>query len=92
MIPLFYLSLISLGTTSYMAFNYHLTGDFMAFAHAQVILNRHLGNPLEILINSYHGDIYTAFNAAFASLFSLFLSFFTKKSGFLTGYFVCTLF
>lgn len=66
--PLFYLSLIPLGTFSFMIFNYHLTGDFMAFAHSQVMWQRHFGNPLEILINGYHGDIYTAFEAVFATI------------------------
>jgi hypothetical protein len=65
--PLFYLTLIPLGLISFMIFNYHLTGDFMAFAHAQVTWQRHTGNPLEFLINGYRGNIYTAFEAAFAS-------------------------
>lgn len=78
-LPLFYLSLIPLGTILFMIYNYHLTGDFMAFAHAQVMWNRHFGNPLEILVRGYHGDIYTAFNAAFASIALFIFIVFYKK-------------
>lgn len=67
-LPLFYLFLVPLGTVSFMIYNYHLTGDFIAFTHAQVMWQRHFGNPLEILINGYHGNIYTAFEAVFASI------------------------
>lgn len=68
-LPLFYLSLIPLGIISFMIFNYYLTGDFMAFAHAQVMWQRHTANPLLVLINGYHGNLYTAFEAAFATIF-----------------------
>ena len=78
-LPLFYLLLIPLGTFSYMLFNYHLTGDFMAFAHAQVMWQRHLANPLGILINNYHGNIYTAFEAAFATISIFIFIFFYRK-------------
>lgn len=78
-LPLFYLLLIPLGTFSYMIFNYHLTGDFMAFAHAQVMWPRHLANPLGILINNYHGNIYTAFEAAFATISIFIFIFFYRK-------------
>jgi hypothetical protein len=76
-LPLFYLSLIPLGMISFMIFNYHLTGDFMAFAHAQITWGRHLANPLETLINGYQGNIYAAFEAVFAavSIFVLILSY-----------------
>ena len=67
-LPLFYLSLIPLGIISFMIFNYYLTGDFMAFAHAQVMWQRHTANPLLVLINGYHGNLYTAFEAAFATI------------------------
>jgi hypothetical protein len=67
-LPLFYLSLIPLGIISFMIFNYYLTGDYMAFAHAQVMWQRHAANPLLVLINGYHGNLYTAFEAAFATI------------------------
>lgn len=78
-LPLFYLSLIPLGTILFMIFNYYLTGDFMAFAHAQVMWQRHLGNPLAILIMGYHGDIYTAFEAAFATIAIFIVILFYRK-------------
>jgi hypothetical protein len=78
-LPLFYLSLIPLGTILFMIFNYYLTGDFMAFAHAQVMWQRHLGNPLVILIMGYHGDIYTAFEAAFATIAIFIVILFYRK-------------
>jgi hypothetical protein len=78
-LPLFYLSLVPLGTISFMIFSYHLTGDFMAFAHSQVMWQRHFGNPLEILINGYHGDTYTAFEAVFAAIaIFIFILFYRK--------------
>jgi len=78
-LPLFYLSLIPLGIISFMIFNYYLTEDFMAFAHAQVMWQRHAGNPLEILINGYHENIYTAFEAAFATIaISIFILLYRK--------------
>lgn len=78
-LPLFYLSLVPLGTISFMILNYHLTGDFMAFTHAQVMWQRHFGNPLDILINGYHGNIYTAFEAIFASIaIFIFILFYRK--------------
>jgi len=62
-----------------MIFNYYLTEDFMAFAHAQVMWQRHAGNPLEILINGYHENIYTAFEAAFATIaISIFILLYRK--------------
>jgi hypothetical protein len=40
-LPLFYLSFIPLGTISFMIYNYYLTGDFLAFVHAQGMGGRH---------------------------------------------------
>lgn len=78
-LPLFYLSLIPLGTISFMIFNYYLTGDFIAFAHAQVMWQRYLANPLEILVNGYHESIYTAFEAAFTTIsIFIFILFYRK--------------
>jgi len=78
-LPLFYLSLIPLGTISFMIFNYHLTGDFMAFAHAQVMWQRHFGNPLETLLNGYHGNTGTAFEAVFAVITIFIVILFYRK-------------
>ncbi|MFA0823377.1 MAG: hypothetical protein ACC612_10870 [Methanomethylovorans sp.] len=68
--PLFYLLLIPLGLIFFMIFNYYLTGDFMAFAHAQLAWDRHLTNPLYVLITGYKSSVYTAFEAIFTLLFS----------------------
>lgn len=77
--PLFYLTLIPFGTISFMIYNYYLTGDFLAFMHAQAMWQRHLSNPLEVLINGFSGDIFTAFEAAFTLLFILIFVVFYKK-------------
>lgn len=78
-LPLFYLSLIPLGIIFFMIFNYYMTGDFMAFAHAQVMWQRHFGNPFGILIKGYHGDIYSAFEAASATIAILIFILFYRK-------------
>lgn len=78
-LPLLYLSLIPLGTIFFMIFNYYLTGDFMAFTHAQVMWQRHAGNPLDFLINGFHRNIYTAFEAVFAAIVIFVLILFYKK-------------
>lgn len=79
MLPLFYIALIPLGTVSFMIFNYYLYGDFMAFAHAQVMWGRHPANPLEVLINGFNENIYTFFEAAFATTFIFILILFYRK-------------
>ena len=78
-LPLFYLAFIPLGIISYMIYNYYLTGDFLAFAHAQVMWGRHAANPLVVLIHGYHGSIYSAFEAAFAAItIFIFILFYRK--------------
>lgn len=78
-IPVFYLSLIPLGTIFFMIYNYYLTGDFLAFMHAQVMWQRHLANPLEVLIDGFFGNIFTAFEAAFAAIsIFIFIMFYRK--------------
>lgn len=78
-LPLFYLLLIPLGTISFMVFNFYLTGDFLAFVHGQAAWGRYRGNPMEFLIDGYHGNMYSTFEAVFTatSLF-IFLLFFKK--------------
>lgn len=78
-IPLFYLSLIPIGTIFFMIYNYYLTGDFIAFMHAQVMWQRHLANPLEILIDGFSGNIFTTFEAAFAAISIFIFIMFYKK-------------
>ncbi len=78
-LPLFYLFLIPLGTILVMIFNYHITGDSMAFAHAQVMWHRHFGNPLGILIDSYRRNIYSAFEAASTTIAIFIFILFYKK-------------
>jgi hypothetical protein len=79
-LPLFYLSLIPLGTIFYMIFNHYLTGDFLAFVHGQVMWQRHAANPLLVLINNgYHGRIYSVFEAAFATFFIFIFILFYRK-------------
>lgn len=81
-IPLFYLSLIPLGTIFFMIYNYYLTGDFIAFMHAQVMWERHLKNPLEVLIDGFFGNIFTEFEAAFAVISIFILIMFYRKMRF----------
>ncbi len=78
-LPLLYLSLIPLGLISYMIFNYHLSGDFLAFAHGQAAWGRYHGNPLETLVNGYHRNIYAGFEAVFSGISILILILFHKK-------------
>jgi hypothetical protein len=72
LLPLLYLSSVPLGLISFMIFNYYLTGDFLAFAHAQAMWGRHPVNPLDTLINAYYGNIYTFFEAIF-TMISIFI-------------------
>ncbi len=67
-LPLFYLSFIPLGTISFMIYNYYLTGDFLAFVHAQGMGGRHAVTPLVALIHGFHGNIFSAFEATFATI------------------------
>ena len=78
-LPLLYLSLIPLGTISYMAFNFYLNGDFLAFVHGQTAWGRYQGNPLEFLIDGYHGSMYTTFEAVVTAIFILIFILFFKK-------------
>lgn len=78
-LPLFYLLLIPLGTISFMIFNFYLTGDFFAFVHGQAAWGRFHGNPLEILIDGYHGNMYNAFEAVFTGISILIFILFFKK-------------
>jgi len=81
-IPVFYLSLIPLGTVFFMVYNYYITGDFLAFMHAQAMWERHLTNPLEVIIDGFSGDIFTAFEAAFATISIFILIIFYRKMRF----------
>lgn len=81
-IPLFYLSLIPVGTIFFMIYNYYVTGDFLAFMHAQVMWQRHLTNPLEVLIDAFSGNIFTTFEAAFAAISIIIFVIFYKKMRF----------
>ncbi|WP_162197632.1 hypothetical protein [Methanosarcina horonobensis] len=78
-LPLFYLSLIPLGIISYMIFNFYLNGDFLAFVHGQTAWERYHRNPLEVLIDGYHGDMYASFEAVFTGISILVLILFHKK-------------
>jgi len=92
-IPLFYLSLIPIGTIFFMIYNYYLTGDFIAFMHAQVMWQRHLANPLEILIDGFSGNIFTTFEAAFAAIsIFIFIIFYRKMRPSYWLFVMCSIF
>ncbi|MGB9928924.1 MAG: hypothetical protein ACPK85_11055 [Methanosarcina sp.] len=80
--PLSYLLLIPFGTVSFMIYNYHVTGDFLAYMHAQAMWQRHLSNPLEVLIHAFSGNIFISFEAAFTLIFLFVFIIFYKKMRF----------
>ena len=47
------LALVPIGLTAFMAYLYLRTGDALAFSHVQVGWNRHLHNPLMVLVSGY---------------------------------------
>ena len=49
------LALLPLGLLIFCVYNYYLTGDFLAFVHAQSAWGRHLGNPLMTLAYGIFG-------------------------------------
>ena len=49
------LALLPLGLLLFCVYNYYLTGDFLAFVHAQSAWGRHLGNPLMTLAYGIFG-------------------------------------
>ncbi|WP_410509787.1 hypothetical protein RSJ42_06090 [Methanosarcina hadiensis] len=78
-LPLFYLLLIPLGIISFIIFNFYLTGDFLAFVHGQAAWGRYHMNPLETIINGYDGNMFTRFEAIFATIsIFIFLLFYRK--------------
>ena len=91
-LPLFYLSFIPLGTISFMIYNYYLTGDFLAFVHAQGMGGRH-AVPLWQLSSTVSTEIFSQPLRQLLPQFRfLFSYYFIRESDFLTGYLVCTLF
>ncbi|MCQ1536903.1 hypothetical protein FTO70_14725 [Methanosarcina sp. KYL-1] len=74
-----YLLLIPLGLAVFMAYNYYLTGDFLAFAHAQAAWGRHFGSPLLTLLDAFDSNINSKFEAVFAAVsLSVFLLFYNR--------------
>lgn len=78
-----FLLLIPLGLSVYALYNYHLTGDFLAFAHIQSTWGRGLTNPLGVLWGSLSTvDLNHKFSAYFTLLTLLLFIAFYRKMGF----------
>ena len=74
---------LPLGLLTFMVYNYHLTGDFLAFAHIQSAWTRDFSNPIYILFKGLLSkDIYELY-LAWPTLAALgFLCVFYKRIGF----------
>ena len=84
------LGLIPLGLGLFMAYNYHLTGDWLGFVHIQVAWHRQLMNPLKSLVSSLRSaDFYVQFPAWFVLVVLAMAVFFCRRLG--LSYFVLTL-
>lgn len=84
---LFFLLLIPLGLILFAIYNYHLTGDFLAFTHIQSTWNRNLVNPLKVLRNGlYQGlfksDMRDLLESSFAIVSLILLLISSKKINF----------
>jgi hypothetical protein len=78
-----FLSLIPLGLFVFTLYNYHLTGDFIAFTRIQSAWGRRLTNPLGALSYGLStGDLNHKFSAYFTLLTLLLFIAFYRKIGF----------
>lgn len=78
-----YLGLFPLGLLIFSIYNYHLTGDFLAFYHAESTWGRSLTNPIQSLIMGF-SDRFTdsLFLAIFTIIPLILITIFYKKIGF----------
>jgi hypothetical protein len=78
-----FLLLIPFGLVIFSAYNYYLTGDFIAFVHAQTAWGRSTSNPIKTLVfGLFSSDIYAFFAVLFTLVFFALLNIYYKKIGF----------
>jgi hypothetical protein len=78
-----YLSLFPIGLLVFSLYNYHLTGDFLAFYHAEAAWGRNDGNPIQTLISAFSNRFYDSlFLAVFTIIPLMMVTIFYKKIGF----------
>jgi len=73
---------IPLGLLLFSAYNYYLTGDFLAFGHNQDSYGRFLSNPLQVLIVNLTQSMTSFIWSASVILTLLLLTVYIKKIGF----------
>lgn len=75
-----FLLLIPLGVVCFAAYNYHLTGDALAFIHVQKWWGNHTSNPFVTLWNALHsGSFDTFFQGTFTLIALIILIVFIKR-------------
>lgn len=78
-----FLALLPAGLAAYALFNYHMTGDLLAFYHVESSWGRSLANPVQSLLNGFSWQfIDSMFLAAFTVVPLALVTAYIKKIGF----------